>query len=303
MKLAVDFGRSHYLDAVYQQVSPLLHDSDVSERNRLELEVIYRTMRGDGFVPIDDLSRFADVARLSGGELAYSRALVTAGIACRLSARYEEGLQFVSKAFEHAISNRLHWRRSEILLSTAALHIAARAFEKAREVLKGFEKHLIASDNFKERNEIHYHEARLALEEGDSAGAATAFDLIETLSPTYSVTRRGYYLALEVQIRLKQGAAIEVVEKLVAELEATHLQMRDLGSQDFESISLYLGLCALGAKDRGAQILREHVELRRAKWPLPQTIMRVLEAEETRNPVQLRRTNATLAAAAGQKAF
>jgi DNA-binding SARP family transcriptional activator/tetratricopeptide (TPR) repeat protein len=303
MKLAVDFGRSHYLDAVYQQVSPLLHDSDVSERNRLELDVIYRTMRGDGFVPIDDLSRFADVARLSGGELAYSRALVTAGTACRLSARYEEGLQFVSKALEHAISNRLHSRRPEILLSTAALHIAARAFEKAREVLKGFEKHLIASDNFKERNEIHYHEARLALEEGDSAGAATAFDLIETLSPTYSVTRRGYYLALEVQIRLKQGAAIEVVEKLVAELEATHLQMRDLGSQDFESISLYLGLCALGAKDRGAQLLREHVELRRAKWPLPQTIMRVLEAEETRNPVQLGRTNATLAAAAGQRAF
>jgi DNA-binding SARP family transcriptional activator len=303
MKLAVDFGRSDYLDAVYDQVAPLLYDNDVSERNRLELETIYRTMRGDGIVPIDDLSRFADVARLSGGELAYSRALVTAATACRLSARYAEGLQFESKALEHAIANRLHSRHPEILLSTTALHIAARAFDKAREVLRGIEKHCIASDNFKERNEIHYHEARLALEEGDSAGAATAFELIEALSPTYSVTRRGYYLALEVQIRLKQGVAMDLVKRLVTELEAAHLRMRGLGSQDFESYSLYLALCALGEKDRGAQLLREHVELRRAKWPLPQTILRVLEAKENRGPVQSRQANAALVASAGHGAF
>lgn len=303
MKLAVDFGRSDYLDAIYEQVSPLLQNSDVSERDRLELEMIYRTMRGDGLVSIDDLSRFADVARVSGGELAYSRALVTAASACRLSARYPEGLQFESKALEHAISNRLHSRHTEILLSTTSLHIAARAFDKAREVLTGIDKHRIASDNFKERDGIHYHEARLALEQGDSAGAATAFELIEALSPTYSVTRRGYYLALEVQIRLKQGVRMDVVERLVTELEATYLKMRGLASQDFESYSLYLGLCALDEKDRGVQLLREHVEIRRIKWPLPQTILRVLESEENRGPVPSRLANPALAASAGQSAF
>jgi DNA-binding SARP family transcriptional activator len=303
MKLAVDFGRTDHLDAIYGQVSPLLQDCGVSERDRLEFQMIHRTMRGDGHVPIDDLSRFADVARFNGGELAYSRALVTAATACRLSARYPEGLQFESKALEHAIANRLHSRHTEILLSTTALHIAARAFDKAREALAGIDKHRIASDNFKERNEIHYHEARLALERGDSAAAAAAFELIGALSPTYSVTRRGYYLALEVQIRLKQRVGMDVVQRLVAELEAAHLQMRGLGSQDFESYSLYLGLCALGEKDRGAQLLREHVELRRAKWPLPQTILRVLEAEESRGAVQSRQADAMLAASAGQRAF
>jgi DNA-binding SARP family transcriptional activator/tetratricopeptide (TPR) repeat protein len=303
MKLAVDFGRSDYLDAIYEQVSPLLHDADVSERGRLEVEMIYRTVRGEGLVPVSDLWRFADVARLSGGELAYSRALVTAAAACRNSARYAEGLVFESKALEHTISNRLHSRHAEILLSTAVLHIAARAFDKAREVLRGIEKHLIASDNFKERNEIHYHEARLALEQGDLAEAVTAFELIETLSPTYSVSRRGYYLALEVRIRLEQGVGTNVLERLVTELEETHLQMRGIGSQDFESYSLYLGLCALGEKDRGAQLLREHVELRLAKWPLPQTILRVLESEENRGPIQSRRLNAAVTARARHEAF
>ena len=297
MKLAVDFGRSDYLEAVYKQISPLLHESDVSERNRLEVEMIFRTMRGDGVVPVDDLSRFAEVARLSGGELAYSHALVTAATACRLSARYSEGLRFESRALEHAISNRLHSRLSEILLSTTMLHIAAQAFDKAREVLTEIERRPITSDNFKERNEIHYNEARVALEEGDCAKAAKAFELIEGLSPTYSVTRRGYYLALEVRIRLKQGAGLDVLKRLVTELEAAHLQMRGLGSQDFESYSLYLGLCALGEKHRGAQLLTEHVELRRAKWPLPQAILRVFEGEENRCPARLHRTNLTLAGA------
>jgi ATP/maltotriose-dependent transcriptional regulator MalT len=289
MKLAVDFGRMDYLDAIYEQVSPLLHGADVSEKNRLEIDVIYRTIRGDGLVPIDDLRRLADVARLSGGEPGHSRGLVMAAIACRLSARYAEGLQFLSKALEHATSSRLHSRFRDILLSTATLHIAAGAFDKAREVIRGIEKHPTSSDNFKERNEIHYIEARIALEQGDFAEAATAFGRIETLSPTYSVTRRGYYLALEVQIRLNQGASMDVVEKLVTELEVTHLQMRDMGSQDFESYSLYLGLCALGEKDRGAQLLREHVERRRAKWPLPQRILGALKPKENRAHVQSRR--------------
>ena len=280
MKLAVDFGRADYLDSLYEQVSPLLGDSEVSERNRLELGMIYRTQRGDGMVPLDDLWRFADVARVSGGEFGYSRALVTAATACRLSGRYTEGLQFESKALEHAISNRLHSRHSEILLSTAGLHIAAGAYDKAREVLADLRKHRIAAGNFKERNEIHYHEARLALEQGDLAGAVDAFEQIDALSPSHSPTRRGYYLALDLQIGLRQGVVTEVMVKLVTELEATHLQMRGVGSQDFESYSLYLGLCALGKKDRGTQLLREHVECRHAKWPLPERILLALSSQE-----------------------
>jgi tetratricopeptide (TPR) repeat protein len=282
MKLAVDFGRSEHLDAIYEQVSPLLNAADVSEKSRLEVEMIYRTMRGDGLVPVDDLWRFADSARLSGGELGYSRALVTAGTACRLSARYTEGLQFVSKAFEHSIANRLQSKRPEILLSWAALHIAAGAFDKARVVLREIEEYPATSDNIKVRNDIHYIEARIALEQGDFLGAATAFQLIDTISPTYSVSRKGYYLALEMQIRLELGASTEVIEKLVTELEATHRQMRGMGQQDFESYSLYLGLSAIGERRRGEQLLREYVERRQEKWPLPQGILRVVNTEGSR---------------------
>jgi hypothetical protein len=163
------------------------------------------------------------------------------------------------------------------------MHISARAFDKAREVLKEIEKFPIASGNHRSRDEIHYLEARLALEEGDLIRAATAFDLIYAISPTYSVSRKGYFLALEVQIRLRQGAATSVIAPLVAELQAAHLQMRNIGSQDFESYSLYLGLCAVGEEDVGVQLLGEYVqEHRHVKWPLPQTILRALSSKDDR---------------------
>ena len=184
---------------------------------------------------------------------------------------------FQTRALEHSVAKRLDSRRAEILFAAITLHISARAFDKAQEVLSGIEEDVAASDNVRQHDELHSHEARLALERGDLTAAATSFGLIETTSPTYSRTRRGYYLALEVHIRLKQGASTDVIRKLVEELEFTHLQMRELGAQDFESYSLYLGLCALGQEVRGAQLFREYVKLRHAKWPLPPEMLGVLE--------------------------
>jgi DNA-binding SARP family transcriptional activator len=280
MKLAVDFGQMECFDAVYRQASPLLQDKAVSERSRLEMQTIYRTMRGDGLVPVKDLCRFADVARISEGELGYSRALVTAAAACRLSARYDAGVDFLSKAFNHATSHRLHARRDQIRLAGVQLHVAAGAFGEARQLLSEIGQCGIATDNVTDRDEIHCYEVRLALEEGDISRAVAAFELIETASPTYSVSRRGYYLALEIRIRLQQGAIPSAIEPLVTELERTHLQMRALGVQDFEAYALYLGFCALGDQERGFDLLREYVKVhRRVKWPLSQRVLDALDGQ------------------------
>ena len=286
LKLSVDLGRPEYFDAIHRKISPLLHESDVSERDRLEFQMIYQTMRGDDLVPIEDLWRFAEVSRLTDGEVGYSRGILTAATACRLSARYSEGIEILAYAFDHAIANRLYSKLPTILMLTAELHVAAGAFDKAYEALKKIEKHPIPSSNIRDRNQIHYLEARIALELGDLTGATTAFELIDTVSPTYSVSRKGYYLALEVRLGLKQNVGAQVLTRLVAELEATHLQMRDIGMQDFESYTLYLGLSALGQKVRGAQLLREYVERRHVKWPLAQAVLFALNTREDRGSIQ-----------------
>jgi tetratricopeptide (TPR) repeat protein len=273
LKLAVDLGRSEYFDTIHRQISPLLDEGDVNECNRLEFQMIYQTMRGDDLVPVEDLWRFAEVARLTEGEVGYSRAIVTAATACRLSARYSQGMEILARAFDHAIANRLYSKLPTILMVIAELNVAAGDFDKAYDAVKRIERHPIPSSNIRDRNQIHYLEARIALERGDLAGATNAFALIDTVTPTYSVSRRGYYLALEVRISLQQNVTAERLSRLVAELESTHLQMRDIGLQDFESYSLYLGLSALGKKHRGKQLLREYVEARHIKWPLPEPVL------------------------------
>jgi hypothetical protein len=113
------------------------------------------------------------------------------------------------------------------------------------------------------------------LELGQIARALTAFSGIETASPTLSVTRKGYYLALEIRIRMLRGD-VQGIEALISELEKTHRQMRSVGSQDFEIYSLYLGLSAIGDKNRGVALLQDYVlRHRRSKYPVPPSIAAV----------------------------
>lgn len=284
MKIAVDFGQSDRTDWLYREVSPVLFDASVSEYDRLELEMIHRTDRGDGMVPLDDLYRLAEAARSSGGEVAYSRALITAASACRRAARYEDGLSFVSRAEDHARSNNLHAKRIEISLAAVLLHIAAGNFAAARKELRAANDYTVGTGNNRLRNEIHYHAARLALEDGDLASAASEFESIDPPSSTFSLSRKGYYFALYVRIRLQQGRTRDDIATTVEALEANHLKMRGAGPRDFESHALYLGLCAVGESQRAADVLIAYVnEYRRCKWPLPSPIIDVVKMIAVKN--------------------
>jgi DNA-binding SARP family transcriptional activator/tetratricopeptide (TPR) repeat protein len=277
-KIATDFGRTDYIDKIYSQVLPLLDDSSVSEAARLELQIIYRTLRGNSPAPLEEVRRFAELVRVSVGELGYSHALVTSAIVCRHSARYREGLEFLSEAVEHATLNRLNARLPEISIAFVKLHVAAGVFDKANEALDEAAKYPTNVGNSRVLDEIYCNQARLALETGDIPKAAAAFDCIGTASSMFSIARKGYYLSLEIRIRLARRAGLEKIAMLVSELEAAHCQLRAVGHQDFESYALFLGLCHIGQPDRGAMLLRDYISNhRRPKWPLPPSIRYVLQ--------------------------
>ena len=53
------------------------------------------------------------------------------------------------------------------------------------------------------------------------------------------------------------------------DLEASHLVNRDIGVQDFEAYSLFLGLCAIGEEKRAKQLIHEYLhKYRRSKRPI-----------------------------------
>jgi DNA-binding SARP family transcriptional activator len=272
-KVATDFGRTDYIDAIHDQVLPLFHDPDVSERARLELQIIYSTLRSRSAVPLEDLRRFADLVRMSEGELAYSLALQTSATVCRHTVRYREGLEFLSAASAHATVNKFHARLPEILMAFVRLHIAAGEFERANEALREAATHRTNEGNTSLNNEVHFMEARLAVESGDIPRAVAALKRVVEPISAFTVTRRGYYRALEIHIGLAQKADLDTVARLVSELDLVHCQVRGLGLQDFEAYALFLGLRYIGQFERGAERLREYFnEQRRFRWPLPRAI-------------------------------
>jgi hypothetical protein len=281
LKLAADSGDMDVFARVYEIVLPLLLDGSVPERSKCELQIIYQSTLGDGLVPIEDLHHFARAALAADGELGYSRALTISAVACRVSGRYKAGLEFTSMALEHARSHRLASRCNDIKLAEVQLHIAAGEFETANRVLQDARTGLGQSDNVRVQNEIKCNDALLAIQAGDFDRALAAFRTVDKESlPLYSITRKGFYLALELNLLLQSGAGTSVITTILEELEQTHLKMRRVGFQDFELQSLYLGMCEHGQRARAQQLLKEYFHMyRKAKWPIPNELARALSAE------------------------
>lgn len=273
LKLATDIGPEKTLDAIYTHVAPLLRDNDVPEISRLEVEIIYRTMRRTEVIPVQDLREFAETARLTGGEIAYSNALLTASAACRITARYEEGLAFVSQAFDHAISHKRGARLSHVLVAELRLHIAAGAYDRAESTLRRMMECSISPDDTFAQSELQFFRTRISLEKGDLPAASAAFFTVREAPQSYSARRRAHAMALGLHISLKADPKEDEIRRLVSALENDHLAIRSLGDQDFEAYALYLGLCYLGEKGRAVDLLADYANVRRrSAWPLPDEI-------------------------------
>jgi tetratricopeptide (TPR) repeat protein len=276
MKVAVDFGRLDLLHAIYHEIEPHFGSDEVSKLHCIEATTIYRTMCDPSTVEIEELNRLVELGHTLGGELGYHRAIRTATNACRLSGRYYEGLEFASRALEHADTNRFYSKRREILMWIIALHMAAGEFRDARRVLTAIITDAFPSDSAQARNEIVLLDARIAIEEGDFQRAATLFQQAQPVSPTYSLARKCYCVALEVQIRVSQKVDSRKLNTLVAELEAYNIALRPSMARDFESYSLFVGLRHLGEEARARASLQEYVNQRRDKWPLSARIREAL---------------------------
>jgi DNA-binding SARP family transcriptional activator len=286
LKIATDVGPAEVLDSIYADVEPFLHDDEVDETARLEVETIYRTTRRHEIIPLQDLRRFAESARETGGELAYSNALLTASAACRITARYEEGLAFVAQAFEQERANKSEARLSRLLGSELRLHVAASAFTAAESTLDRLMACSISADDDFAHSELRSFRARIALEKGDFTKASAVLAEVQTIPRTYSPRRRAYSLALRLRIRMHEGAAEEELRSLVSDLETEHLRVRGFGGHDFEAHALYLGLCAIGDSKRGIQLLLEYVDDHRgSNWPLPSHIRQILDDLRAKQPV------------------
>jgi len=280
LKIATDLGPGELIDSLYGHVAPLLDCEDVPERGRLEVDIVYRTLRGSDVLPVSELRRFVNSANKADG-LEYLNALLTAASACRMSGRYNEGMEFVSEAADHARSHKLTNRLDQVFLGAVRLHIAVGELGKADLALQEVEKYATSSDDPHVEEEPPVLATRIAIENGDLSRASAAFAKIEHLPSNYSASRRAYQSALAIHIRLMQGASSDLIEPFVTKLEEALAFIQGIGVKDFESFALYLGLRAVGRREKATKLLREYVLThRRSRWPLSEQMQAALRSPD-----------------------
>jgi hypothetical protein len=260
LKIASDVGPALLLDTIYAEVAPFLKLDEVDPVSRLEVEIIYQTMRSAQPIAFDLLTSFVKTARALHGEIAYSHALLAAASSSRIKGQFEQAAKFIGQAFEHAVSHKLGARVAVIQLGTVRLQVAACNWRLARSALAAQQSYPIAEQDMNTRAEWEFFEARVSLEEGDLMGAVRGLPKLETVPHGASAGRRAACLALALRIRLSIDDQLVAIRKLVDDLEAAHMATRDIGNQDFEAHALFLGLTAIGQNARAWELLLGYLE-------------------------------------------
>lgn len=269
LKVASDFDPK-VMDTVYRQVEPLLATTATNDVTRIELEMVYHSIRGDGARGLAAARILVDKARRSHDPFRLVRALANASNSCRINGTHEDAEQYLYETIDISLKHHLLERAAVSMHTLAKLRLASGDVGLARDILEERKTIVTPSENLVTTADQHVIEARVALAEGNPALAAEEFSKVQTDSFGYSPSRRGAYLALEIQIRRSQDCDVLALRPLAFELEKLHTTLWGVGLQDFEAEALFLGLQATGEEPRALSLLREYLNKhRRERQPPP----------------------------------
>lgn len=293
LKVGTDLSETQLMTRIYETIKPLLETDEVAPRVRYEVEMVFHSMCGDADSAMQGMERLVGAARAERNPLMFARTLGNAAIACRLAGRMREAVGLYTEAVEYALGHGLYATALAAACGLIRVHLATGEFPKARLVMD-------RAETFAQTGEdVHYNEervslaARLALEEGNYSEALALYEgTILRLNSSQTINRRTAVLALGVRIGIKAKLPAETLRETVHHLHDAHLASRSNGLQDFEAVSLYLGLAAIGRHDEANVLLREYVDKhRREKWPVPQEIAEYLAegaTAQSRTPTNFR---------------
>lgn len=281
LKIASDVD-PFVLDSVYRQVEPLLATVEANDPTRIEVEMIYHSIRGDGPRGVAAARTLTGFARKSKDPIRLTRALANASQSYRINGTQADAENCLYEAIDCSRKHHLIERTAIAMQSLVKLRLSTGDIAAARAILEQLKALVAASENLVTTTEQHVLEARVALKEGNPALAAAEFSQVLPASFECSPSRRGAYLALEIQIRLAQGASPDSLRPLTSELEKIHTTLWVMGLQDAEAESLFLALDATGENARGRVLLMEYLGKHRRERKPPAPSLAALCAEGSR---------------------
>jgi hypothetical protein len=275
LKLACDIDGS-LMDSVYLTAEPLLAGVKASDLRRLEAEMVYNSTRGDRVKGLSAAASLVDFARKGNDSAAIAKSLINAANSYRINGTFAEAEALLRELIDYSVSHHLVEQASVGMLGIAKLAIAKGDIRLAHQMLAQSKSQPMTIENVRLTSEQYFLEARIALIEGNLDQAVRAYASVQATSPahsSHSVSRHSSNLAMQILLGVAQGATAEILSPLVFELEATHVTLRSMGLQDFETECLCVGLAAIGRERDATRLLHEYLtQHRRERCPPPPTL-------------------------------
>jgi DNA-binding SARP family transcriptional activator len=259
LKLATLLPDLQALQRGYFAVRPLLDDSSVDFRSRLQIEVVYNTMCGDLRRAVGLAKERVSAERKEGTPLMVANALSDLTFVLRRTGPDEEIDATLREAYDFTIQHRLFAASRDV-----AERIATFLFETGRQGVETWMQRAVKSYGDASAVQLtfanHACLARIALAQNRLSHAESIVD--HEFDWESLRHRRGWLaaaLALRIKAKMARKASVEEVSPTVEELRQLYSAVATLGCQDFEIAGLCAGLIYIGDQANADKYLVDYL--------------------------------------------
>jgi DNA-binding SARP family transcriptional activator len=243
----------------YFAVRPLLDDSSVHFRSRLQIEVIYNTMCGDLRRAVGLAKERVSAERKEGTPFNLANALSDLAFVLRRTGPDEETDAALREGYDFTIQHRLFAASREF-----AERIAAFLFDAGRQGAEIWMQRAVKSYGdapaIRPTFAAQAHFARIALAQNRISDAELILD--HEFDWVWLHHRRGWLaaaLALRIKAKIARKASFDEVSSSVEELRQLYSVVATLGCQDFEIAGLCAGLIYIGDQANADKYLGDYL--------------------------------------------
>jgi hypothetical protein len=259
VKLATLLPDLQELQRVYFAVRPLLDDTSVDFRSRLQIEVVYNTMCGDLRKALGLAKERVSIERMEGKPLLLANALSDLAFVLRRTGPDAEIDATLREAFDITIQHKFFAASRDF-----AERIAAFLIDNSRHGVETWMQRAIKSYGDAPAVEvsfaIHAYRARIALLQNRISDAESILAHEFDWEPLRH--RRGWLaaaLALRIKTKIARNASVEELVPDVEEVRQLYSAVATLGCQDFEIAALCAGLIYMGEKASADKYLVDYL--------------------------------------------
>jgi DNA-binding SARP family transcriptional activator len=263
LKLATLLPDLQELQKIYFAVKPLLDESSVDFRSRLQIQVVYHTMCGDLLRGVSLAKERVSVERIEGNPFMLANALSDLAFVLRRTGPDTELELTLREAYDIAIQQKLFAASRDY-----AERIAAFLFDGERQGVETWMQRAVKSYGDAPAVQVSFsvraYFARIALLQNRVADAESILD--REFDWELLRHRRGWLaaaLALRIRTKIARRASVEELGRDVEELRQLYSAVASLGCQDSEVAGMCAGLLYIGERATADKYLEDYLSNRR----------------------------------------